>query len=543
MRILHRILAASTAASLAGLAIGAGPAGASASGVGSTLTKTTVLSVQLGQGGSLLNLNVLADTGNASIDPHSGVPSAVASLSPLSVSSSVLHLNAAVPALQTKAPGGPSDIAGQALNLSSLGIPAALASGSVQAAALHSDFATTAAHSSMSDAEIDNLTLAGGALLSISQLSSSLGAAAITADANGFRGVNVGTIKALDLGALLKGLGINPATLPVPTVSALLAQLGTAVPGLPAGVSLNNFVTQLNNSLTSLRATLNTSLTQVTGTVDSTTQSLLGSLGISAPTLTSTVSQVNTVIDQVQAQLVSVLTNGLAALDSAPLVVVQATQLGITTKAADTLANSAVGVSVAPLKVTVAGVTLPTLDATSVVSTVNSALATATGALNSLVGSLGLPANLLGISALDQAKSLTTSGGYVNAVAGLTGLTLKIAAIDPTAVTTALSKLTGPTVSSLLGGAVSQLSLPATNAMGAVNTLLGSLAPLTGGATVQIASLTSASTFTATPATTTVTHTNALPHTGRDGRFALIGMLLAALALAAVRWVRVSHTA
>src|SRR5215469_3538980 len=111
MRNLHRILAATTAASLAGIAIGAAPASASTSGVGTTTTKTAVLSVQLGQGGSLLNLNVLTATGNASIDPHSGVPSAIATLSPLSVSSGVLHLNASVPSLTTKAPGGPSDIA------------------------------------------------------------------------------------------------------------------------------------------------------------------------------------------------------------------------------------------------------------------------------------------------------------------------------------------------------------------------------------------------------------------------------------------------
>ena len=551
MHIGSRLLCGLVAGAVVSVGI-ASPASAATvaapGGVGSTFTKATVLSVRLGQNGSLLDLEVLGDTGTASNDPHLARPEAASSLLPLSLRSDLLHLNLATPALATQAPGGPSDAAGQSIDLAALGAPPALVTGILEAAALHSAVGTAGAHSSMNQAEVRNITVAGGSVLSLDLLSSTLGADAITSDATGARAVNVGTLKLLDLGALLKGLGIDLGALPLSTVSQLLARLGTGVPGVPAGLSLASFAGQLTSSLTVLRGTLNAPETQVVGTVDAATQSLLGSLGVPVPSLSSTVAQVNTVMDQVQAKLVALLNGGLSALDSFPLIQLAATQVGIDTKAASTLANSAALISSAPLKITVAGVALPVLDATTLVGTVNNAVGMANAALNSLVGSLGLPANLISLSLLDQSKSLGMSGKYTQAVAGITGLTAKIAPIDASLITGALAKLGGPSVTSLLGGTASPSALPLSAAMSALGSLLHLTAPLTGGVVVQVASVGGLSTYvaaaptassvSASPAAPAATQT--LPFTGGRATWTLLGLLLFVASLAAVRLRRLS---
>jgi hypothetical protein len=548
---LNRAVATVLALSLSTVtAVGlvATPAGAATPGVGATQTKTTVVHVQLGQNGTLLNLTVLADNGGASIDPHNA-PSAATSLNPLALTSGTLNLNLSAPTLSTQAPGGPTDTAGQAVNLATLGVPGALATGTIKAAALHSDYASTAAHSVMTAAEVDNLSLLGGGLLSVDLLSSTLGANALGTDANGARGVNVGTVKLLDLGALLKGLGIDPSALPVSTLGALLGQLGLAVPGLPAGVDLNTFVSQLQTSITSLQSTVNSAANTVTGTVDATTGGLLGGLGLPVPSVSSTVSQVTGVVNGVVDKLTALLAGALSALDTAPLVQVAATQVGVSTKAADTLAHSLATVSTAPLNITAVGLKLPTIDAGAVASTVNGVLNTANGALGNLLSTLGLPTNLVSLSLLDQATSLSVSGAYTQAVAGITALTARIAPIDPAAVTGAVAKLAGPSVASVLGGVGAALpSLPLVSAMASVGNLLHTAAPLTGGALVQVASLGGSSTYMLTtaaaapgvpahlPSTPAAPHT--LPHTGANPALALLGVLVVVLGLAVARWRR-----
>jgi LPXTG-motif cell wall-anchored protein len=86
--------------------------------------------------------------------------------------------------------------------------------------------------------------------------------------------------------------------------------------------------------------------------------------------------------------------------------------------------------------------------------------------------------------------------------------------------------------------------LPLTNAMAAVNTLLQSAAPLTGGALVRIAAVSAASTFTVPPAAVprasapkpvAAPHPAALPHTGGEPGLAVLGVVLAALALGVIR--------
>jgi hypothetical protein len=516
--------------------VGGAPAWASTAGIGSTTNRTTALSVQLGSAGSLLNLSVLSDTGSASTDAHAAPASASTSLSPLSVASSVLHLGIAAPTISTKSPGGPSDFAGQSISLTRLGVPATVATGTVNVGALHSDYSSNAAHSSMSTASLDKFSVAGGGLISVDSIGSTLGAQAISSDADGSRVATVGTVKVLDLGASLQGLGVSPAALPVNSLSALLATAHIPVTGLPANTDLHSYVVQLESAITGVRATVNPTASQVTGTVDATTASVLKQAGISAPASTSTVADVNGVVSQLQKKVNDVLANGLAALDSQPLVQIDPTTIGITTKASDTVANSAAKVTTLPLSVHVAGITLPALDASSTVADVNAALATANGAIDNVLATVGLPSSLVTVSVLDQASSVGVNGSYTQAVAGISGVTVKIAAIDPAVIKGAVAKLQGTVASSVLGSAASQVPLPMATAMGALDTAMAQAAPLTGGATVQIASVGGSSTYSA--AATPVTPASdgqpgVLPHTGANPAVAVLGVLFASLFLAA----------
>ena len=71
-------------------------------------------------------------------------------------------------------------------------------------------------------ANLADINLVGG-LLSVEAVNSVMGASAGAASADGFRGLDVGAISVLNLGALLKGLGIDPATLPLSNISDLVS--------------------------------------------------------------------------------------------------------------------------------------------------------------------------------------------------------------------------------------------------------------------------------------------------------------------------------
>lgn len=560
MRPLHRALTTAVAVTVATVVVGGVPAGAIVStpnGVGSTTTTTSVLSLSLGTAGNLLRLGILTDQGQSSIDPHTGTLGASTSLIPLTVDSAATGLHVAAPGLSTKAPGGASDVGGNTLTLASLGVPAALASAEIDPAALHSDYSPTAAHSNIAAAQIKNLTIAGGALASIDLLSSNLTADALSTQADGLRGVQVGTIKLLDLGALLKGLGTNLTALPLSTVDSLLSSLSLSSV-LPAGTSL----TALDTAITGLQATVTSTLnsnstatslsTNPTTTTTNALQQVTSSLtaataaraaAVTIPTVGTSIATVDALITQLTGTLSNLLNTALPALDSFPLLQVSATSVGITTRAADTLANSAAGVTVLPLTLTAAGIPL-NVDLAGAVNTVNTTIASANTALNGVLHKIGLPANLVSLDLLQQAHSVSQNGSYTLASAGVNVATLKIAAIDPAAVVSGITALGGPSVSSVLSslGTATGPVLAATNAMTALNSALGQVAPLTGGAQVQIASLSGASTYTVAPTAVPTGSPNApstsLPHTGGNPALALLGVMFAILAFAGVRWTR-----
>lgn len=571
MRPLNRALSTAVAATVATVVVGAVPATAQVTaapkGVGSTTTTTSVLGLTLGSAGSLLKLSLLTDKGVSSIDSHSAPAGASNQIVPLTLDSALAGLHIAAPTLSTSAPGGTPDVGGTALTLSSLGVPASLATASIDPISLHSDYSTSAAHSTIGAAQIKGLTIAGGALASVDVLGSNLSADALGASADGSRGVQVGTIKLLDLGALLKGMGTDITQLPLSVVTGLVDKLGLA-PALPSGTpSLTSAVTTLQSAITGLQGALSTSggSSSLPTSLPTSTVGALTTLGtlpaplglaktaavtpITIPTAGTPLTTVTGLVSQLQGTLAGLLSGSVPALDSFPLVQLDATQVGINTKAADTVANSAAGVTAQPMTLRVAGTPL-SIDAAAAISTINGTLATANSALNGLLTTVGLPTNLVSLSLLDKASNVALNGNYTIASAGLSLATLKIAAINPADILKGITALGGAPLSSVLSsvglaaGSPLAAALTATNAMGALGTALNAVAPLTGGAQLQIASLSGASTYTVAPAAAPPTGTpntpasGSLPHTGGNPALAVLGVIFALLAVAGVRWRR-----
>ncbi|MHB8466760.1 MAG: hypothetical protein ACYDD7_18240 [Acidimicrobiales bacterium] len=537
---MTRAVSSALAVTVAAVVVGAAPAGAATNGVGTTSTKTSVLTLALGQNGSLLSLGLLTDASGVNTDSHGGSLQAATALVPVTLSVPALHHNLSTPPITTLSPGGQSDANSQALTLAGLGVPAALATATVKPAALHSEFVNGAAHATMTAAEIDNIGLVGGALASIDLLASKLGANAIGTQADGARGVDVGSVNLLDLGALLRGIGADLATLPLSGVSGMITKLGVSVPGLTAGSSLSDQVTSLNSALADLRKTLVNASTSITQPVDAATGNLLKGLNLQVPTAGTLVTDVNGVITTVTDTLANLVKSAVTALDSFPLVKITGAQFGITTKAADTVGNSAAAVGLSPLSVTVAGVKLPSIDFSTAVNTVNGVIAQGNTLLNGVLAPLGL-SNLLSLSLLQQAHNVSQTGSYTTATAGLSVLDLKFASLDPTVVLSAISKLAGPSVGSLVGATPLGSLLSSSNSMGALNALLGQSASLLNGGQIQIASLAGSSTYTfASPTAAKATPTQ-LPHTGGSPQLAIIGVLATIAGLGAFRWRRMNQ--
>src|SRR4051812_29433244 len=111
VRRIGAALAASTIG-LSGLAALAGSTAMAsadtASGVGTSQVSTTVVGVQLGNAGSLLNLRVLGDDASSTIDTKVSQPSAFSRLTPLAVSSNVAALSGPLATLSAAVPAAES---------------------------------------------------------------------------------------------------------------------------------------------------------------------------------------------------------------------------------------------------------------------------------------------------------------------------------------------------------------------------------------------------------------------------------------------------
>jgi hypothetical protein len=554
---LFRYACAGLATSVLAASAFTGPAAAQAAGVGTSSTSTKLLSAQLGKDGSLLDLSLLTDEARSTIDSAVASPEAFTRLTALAAKAAIVPsspINVTQGVFEAKS-SGPSEvpIAGSVVAVPSA-VPAVLApvlSGTIDPGKLTATLDQGVAASTM-NASVSNLKAVGG-LVGVDTLKSVLDASSGASTSSATRGASVAGVNVLDLGALLSGLGLPLGELTPDQLVALVDALGaqTGLP-LPSGsATLASAVASLNSAVDDLQdAIAQTPTATVTSVVDSTTATLVGTVGgilgtpIVLPTDSTTV--VNTVvatlqaaIDQLQTLLTDLLSKGLSALDNLTLLRLEGVDVGVTTKAVETVDGSVAAVTGKIGKVLVGGIELPGIDLTATTDQVNAALAAVNTKLGSVLSIVSPDlANLVKVSVLDKATSITQEGGYTKSRAGITAAT---ATITPPADLAALvSGLVANTsdVTAVLGAAVPQLD----GLMGQLGSTLGvGTAALSSPAKVQIASVLSASDFRVGSSTTTGapgTGTPNLPRTGGNPDLVLFGGLLAVLALALRRFTR-----
>lgn len=536
MRKFRIVGAAASLACLLGAAVAAGgPAGAATNGVGTTRATTTAVNVALGTDGSLLNLRLLGDDGTANIDPKQGTPSAASSsLSPLTSTSSVSALNLSLPKVSVASTGAADN---KTVPTISLATP--LSTGSISPLSLSAVVDATQGAASGLNSTLSRVSVVAG-LLSVPNATSSLGAAAKPADADGLRGVSIPSIQVLNLGAVLQGLGVNSAALQLSQVGAVLNTLGVTVPFGSSTLSGTQLVTQINGITTTLANTLADTPPGVSGVPGATLitalpaplQTIITGL-FPGGTLPSGVTDVTSLVTALHTQITDLLTSALNGIANAPLLQVNDLVIGITTKAVDTVANSTADIKASLGSIQVGNLTVPGVDVAAILTNANTTI-------NSVLTQVGL-GNLISVKALDQSRSVGTQSGYVQALANLTGVHVAIAPLSSLAGAATAQASTdnmGQLFTLAGGGAPPALS----SAMATLSGVLGTNA-LGTGATVDVLQVGAASTFApagstpsnppaATPQTGTLATTG-----GPTQILGLVGLLLLAT-VAGLRWLR-----
>jgi hypothetical protein len=532
--------------------------------VGTSMASTSILDVALGTAGNALNLNILSDKGLASIDPKVASPAkAVADLSPLRIASGLL------PALNQTVPGLHAESTGAANNASVPAIPlnvAPILTGTLTPPNLSALVDSTGAVGGIT-AGLSNFNLVGG-LLSIPNASLNLGAKALKGDSDGSRGIKVDSLDLVNIAGLLRGLGIDPANLPLNTVTGLLDKLGIALPvGTSSlnGAGITGLVTQLSGGISGLQAAI-TGASGGAVTVPPVLGSLLGTLTTALPAIPAlpgspTTTTALPTLTGLTSQLTNLLNSTLGGLLNSPLLSLKGIEVGLNTKAADTVGNSLAGVTakIGSLKIgalpAIGGIDLgaPLAQVTGLVDQVNTTLS---GILSTVNPGLG---GLLKLGVFTQDKQVSESGGYTHALASLSALHL---AVNPLAaingVVTGLLQPTGilgtlglSSVSSLLTGATSAGGAGATSVpvvaplMQQLNTLLGTgaLGALAGGVSADLVKVASTSDFALVGAApVSPAPVSELPMTGGSHFAFVLGLLFLATGAGLVRWMRVTRS-
>lgn len=531
---MRRLRTAAAAASIAlvGAAATLGPASATAHGVGTGFTTTRMLSAQLGTNGALLNLTLIGDEARSTIDPAVAQPEAYTRLTAATVSSKVAALNVSVPPqpLESRSPGGQPEVA---YGGATLPTPAVVASGSVRPARLFSSVDGGTATSGLAS-EVSDISLLAG-LVQAKSLKSVLSTTGAPALAEATRSASAGDITVLDLSALLRGLGISLGDLPVSTVIALVDQLKAPVSDVPTGTTMSQYVKDINAAIDDLQSAVDPVTDEVSRTVDSTTSTLLGSVALDAPSIGEPVSVVNATVDQLQGLLDTIVANGVRALDSLALLRLEGLEVGIGTKAVDSVDDSTATIIARIGKVFVGGIEIPGLDLTRATSQVPALAGTINTEIENVLKLVDVALkDVVSVSVLDQDKSVSSSGGYTRSRASVTALSVAIT--PPAALSSIVSGITADNadVTAALGSAMPALStamstLQSTLAMGA--SVLSQPATLKIGEVVGSADFIPASGPVPAPG-------GRLPTTGGPGGLAVLAcVLLGGVAIGIFRWV------
>jgi hypothetical protein len=573
-----RVAAAATSLLMLGAVTSIGAAGAAPTGVGTSKVSTTVLNVALGDAGSVLDVKVLDDTAQSTIDSATNsVPLADSKLAAASITSSkvsALNLGVPAPPIEAKQPGGTADVSSAAIDLANpvglLGtnvpVPAGLSqvvSGTVGLAHLTASAAATSAKSTMANS-LANLGVAGN-LLSASGVSETSAGNATSSEADSTREAKIDAVTVLDLSSLLQGLGIPITDLTVGQVDALLAATQTAVTGLAANTTLQDTLNSVQTEVNTLAADIsNLSSTLFTAAG---IQDIVNNLGlsdvISSTTVTSlagitttVADQYNAVISALRAGMATLLANALSALDAAPLLKLNGVDISVATKAADTAANSLATVTATIGGVSVGSVSLPGLNLLQAAAAINSAVATINstigGALDTVQTTVGAQVvslkDLVSVAVLQPTTSVTSSNGYIVANAGITALTAKLT--PPAQLADLVNAITaqgtaGTGIGQVLSNTVANGGLGAppvtvdTSIVDLQTTLAAANAVLAQGAEVDAVQVLGNSQFKVVAApTTTGSGGPTLAATGANSaRLAALGLLLIALGLGLARWL------
>jgi LPXTG-motif cell wall-anchored protein len=534
------------------------PAGAASTGVGTSQASTSILDVALGTAGDALHLNLLSDKAQSSIDPKVSNPAkAVADLSPLRLTSKVIGaLNGSVPGLHAESTGDEQKATTPAipLNIGSFASGGSLISGTLNAPTLSALVDSNGAVGGIT-AGVNKFSVLSG-LLTIPNATVNLGAKAQKSDASGLRGIAADSVDLVNVAAILRGLGIDPANLPLSTVTGLLDKLG-----LPLGFGGQSLS---GTQITGLVGSLTTAITGLTGTAPipaATATQLNGLLGTVTGTVgtlvggTTPATGAGSAQSVLQSTLTNLLNSTLGGLLNSPLLSLKGISVGLNTKAADTVANSLAGVTAKIGSIKVGALDLGGIDlgaaATQVSTLVNSVNSQLSQVLSVVDPSLG---NLVKLGIFSQDKSVNEAGGYTHALASLSALSLKL--VPPAALSGLVRGLLQPTgilgtvgassVSSLLMGPGAASSVPVLGSlMQSANGLLpgaGGLGVLANGVSADILKVASTSDFALVGAAAAPAPVSELPMTGGNHMFFLVGLLLLASGAVLVRFVRVSRS-
>jgi hypothetical protein len=540
------------------------PAGAAVAGSGTSLVSTSLVTVDVGEG--LLGIRVLGDDSRSNLDKLQGVPEASTVLRPLEITSNVAALSAlnkAIPPVEVRSQGA-EDKKDAGIDLGSLGLPQ-VASGQLTPASLSAIVDSVSARSGMLSA-LSDLALVGG-LADVDSVATLLGTAAATGSSDAVRALDVGAVGALNLGALLTGLGLDIDNLSLAMVEDLLAELDLLGAGSPVATLFTTLglgaaptdAAGLDTAVTNVLATLsgaNSDLAAldaafpgvlcdaVTPVVDP----LASLIGITPGTVCATAR--TTLVGQQTAAAgdVTGLLGGLASiLDGTELLSLDGIGAGVTAKATDDINTSVAKVTAAVGDLSIGGLTVPGVDllatAQQLASTADSVVASIDDVLGTIDPAL---AGVIDVKLLDTSGTgVTKQNGYVRSVAKLVGANVSITPpANLAAIVTGLAD--GTSITEALTAAVPGASLPALpNAAGmqALETVLAAGGPvvqaLAGGADVQVAGVTATATFLPGPVSPAPSSpTGSLPRTGGStGMAAIAAGLLAVLAIAVRRQV------
>ena len=548
----RRVVGGALALTLAGATAFGMPTQASASGTGSSTIAASLLSIQLGEGGALLGVDLIAEEATT-INGDAAAASARLHTASLS-SETVEALNAAGPSYEVASSSSADTQSAPAVDLASPAghaLPLGVVSGRVVPQPLSAGVDAAGAHTS-GGAALEGLSLAGG-LVSAARVETTIGSDSIATGSSAPHTVRAENVRVLDLGALLAGLGIDPTQLSIDTLSKLIASLDLEVAGVDVGETLAGVVNETSGQIDTLTGLLPSTgvasqqvgeIVDVPGTgvepVDTVVDTVDESLGqVPVPDVPldttvvtdalpdelqallgegATVEDVLALIETLQEKLAGVLGESLKSLDAAPLLTIDSIEITVASKAADTVEASLADVSakVSGVRVgelgSLGAIDLTDLTAPTSIAQVDALIAKVELEVGKVLGEVdpGLT-GIVNIALFDDSESVSAEGTTVKSLAGLTALTATVTPpsdlagiIDGILAKVGLADLlaeaglTVPTVAE----AMTQLNglLDGVTASGVSAQQVPDIGALAQGVTVSLGALTANSTFTPTPA-------------------------------------------